>query len=680
MLTDAPSSPTHHPLLLPLANGHVAIDPITTAPMQFFDQDSPDRQYLLDERQIWHSLEHQWGSGHVLSDRGTHRWNAPQSVTITPTELHALHELVDGLELTVTRTTENSLIETYAFRNTGSEAVTITGIGIQTPFADVYASAAESLRTAVHAHVFTGGSWAWAFAQPMDGVGRVLGLVVREGSLSSYSIESRNQYTLSNIRGHIVLQPTDFARNSTAFGGQPTITLPAGGEYVLRWEVGFHDSVDAFLATTRPAAELSTVSAPVGTDIVIRNATDQVTSPHANVEVIEDGHGSRVTSREPGVFALHIGQARTEVSFHRPVEHVVKARARYILAHQRTPERPGSLQFGLVPVDTRVKLTQATNGWSDWTDGSERIGMAILLQQARRRGWVEESVDELLSGWALMAESFLLDSSAAPRRGSQDQATPARLYDSPWLAQFFIDRYNDNGDPHHLDLAARVIERAFALGGDRFLAIGFSEACIDVITALEADGQLQRSQSMSDAVVESARHFAEAGHALPNHEVNYEQSIVAPLINLLIDAYRLSNDASMLTAIQQRLPWLLSFGGPQPHARLKDIAIRHWDGYWFGIERLWGDIFPHHWSALTSTVLYRLPAPLRSAHTDAIALTILRANMANYFDDGSATCAFIMPSTVDGRAAHLADPLANDQDWHLSLWLRMAERYGAILD
>ncbi|TPQ21555.1 hypothetical protein [Streptomyces sporangiiformans] len=42
--------------------------------------------------------------------------------------------------------------------------------------------------------------------------------------------------------------------------------------------------------------------------------------------------------------------------------------------------------------------------------------------------------------------------------------------------------------------------------------------------------------------------------------------------------------------------------------------------------------------------------------------------------DGSATCVFVMPSTVDGRAAHTADPLANDQDRHLVLWLRAQER------
>ena len=77
------------------------------------------------------------------------------------------------------------------------------------------------------------------------------------------------------------------------------------------------------------------------------------------------------------------------------------------------------------------------------------------------------------------------------------------------------------------------------------------------------------------------------------------------------------------------------------------------------------------WSALTATVLLRLPEPLRSRDTDALAETILRANMANYFADGAATCAFVMPTSVDGVPAHSADPLANDQDFHLALWMQL---------
>ena len=154
---------------------------------------------------------------------------------------------------------------------------------------------------------------------------------------------------------------------------------------------------------------------------------------------------------------------------------------------------------------------------------------------------------------------------------------------------------------------------------------------------------------------------------------------VVLLLNLLIDAHRLTGDDRFVDAIAERLRWLLAFGGPQPHARLQGIAIRHWDGYWFGLQRLWGDVFPHHWSALTATVLARLPDGVRTQQTDELALAIMRANLANYSDSGAATCAFVMPTAVDGRPAHRADPLANDQDWHLALWLRLLQSEGFIL-
>ena len=48
----------------------------------------------------------------------------------------------------------------------------------------------------------------------------------------------------------------------------------------------------------------------------------------------------------------------------------------------------------------------------------------------------------------------------------------------------------------------------------------------------------------------------------------------------------------LLAAAEQALGWLLAFAGPQRHVRLRHVAIRHWDGYWFGLRRQWGDTFP----------------------------------------------------------------------------------------
>ena len=396
--------------------------------------------------------------------------------------------------------------------------------------------------------------------------------------------------------------------------------------------------------------------------------------------MVRGADGAVMRARRPGMHPVRIGDgARTEVLFHEPLEQVVRARSRYALAFQRSGERPGLLRHAILPVDTRTRLTQLTNGWADWTDGSERIGVAIMLQHTLERGWIEEEADEILEGWGAFARAHLLDDSAAPRRGSQQHHVGIRLYDSPWLARFFLRRHRWARHDEDLELAARILERGLELGIGRVLTIGFTEVLLDVATALEAAGQRERAERLREGLVCSAHHFVELGIDLPGHEVAYEQLMVAPLLSLLTGAYRLTGEAGLLEAIRERLPWLLAFSGPQPHARLHGIAIRHWDGYWFGQRRQWGDVFPpHYWSTLTANVLLRLPEELRTSETDRLAGAILRANMANYFPDGSATCAFVMPSSVDGAPAHSADPLANDQDFHLATWMQLEEDGYAV--
>jgi hypothetical protein len=665
-------------LTLRFGAGVAELDPNTGSPVRFIADDAPDRRYLLHDGLKWHSDEHRWGSGHVITDRGAARWATPTTVQQHEgAVLAGFDDVLDGLRIEVERTGGDRLTERYRFTNTGRDPVTLTSVGIQTPFADLYENAQAAIEQSVHAHLFTGGTWAWVLAQPMSGTGPHLGLIVRDGAVHGYSVESRNANTLSNARGHLVLQLTDQARNPTAFGGQPAIRLAPGATHMLTWELGWYDDISAFLTDTAPPAVFDRFSAPVGTPIRVQARDAPVIDDDA-VRVDPDPSGWTIHAARPGMYPIRVGGGRTAVQFHDPVQATVRRRAEYILRYQRAGERAGVRRYALLPVDTRYRLAQPTSGWQDWTDGAERIGMAVLLQVARSRGWIGPDADDALDGWARFARAELLDDSFAPRRGSSDPlGIGPRLYDAPWLAEFFLERHHHltrtRGDgTEELLVAERVLRRAFELGAERFLAIGFSETVVAVADALEHTGSAEAAARLRQQLVTSARYFLDQGDRLPPHEVAYEQSIVAPLVSLLTDAHHLTGDPVFLTAIADRLPWLLAFGGPQPHARLHGIAIRHWDGYWFGIDRQWGDVFPHYWSALTASALLRLPPQLRTPEQDRLAGQILAANLANFFPDGSATCAFVMPTTVDGRAAHSPDPLANDQDWHLVIWCRLA--------
>ena len=665
-------------------SGRIILSAKSGAVTQFVDSSNPRRKFLLESgRQRWHSsAEHSWGSGHIITENGAGRWNVHSPLPEHSTEgLYSDFRPLPQLSLRITRNFGSSIVERFRFTNTSNAPLSIRGLGIQVPMADVYDDAETSLAENVNAHIFTGGSWSWAIAQPMSGRGNLLGLIVREGELWSYSVESRNQSNSSNIRGHFVLNVTDLAHNPASFGGQPEIKLLPNESYQLTWEIAWFDNISQFIAATKPPAEFSSFSARTESSILVLNSTipPQTKSPHLKIE--RTGNGFALSSTKHGTYSVDIGNARTEVNFHLPLQELVRRRCHYILQHQRSLDREGLLSYAFVPVNTTTFLTQTTNGWSDWTDGSERIAMPVLLQLAAMRGWIDgPSIDPALESWSSFARSHLLNENFIPRRGSQDNWSGPRLYDMPWLAQFFNDRYRWHGRSKDLDVAFKILERAFSLGVGGFLAIHLSETVLAVIKSLELAGQEDRSCQLSTQLVDCAMHFANMGDRIPRHEVNYEQSIVAPLLNLFIDAYTLTKREIFLSRLEQSLPWLLSFGGPQPHARLHGVSIRHWDGFWFGCNRQWGDVFPHYWSTLTSTVLLRMPRKLRTSETDRIAEAILRSNTANYQSDGSATCAFVMPSTVDGRPAHVEDPLANDQDWHLVMWLRLLNENIIQLD
>jgi len=38
-----------------------------------------------------------------------------------------------------------------------------------------------------------------------------------------------------------------------------------------------------------------------------------------------------------------------------------------------------------------------------------------------------------------------------------------------------------------------------------------------------------------------------------------------------------------------------------------------------------------------------------------------------FFEDGTATCAYVYPYSVNGQKTDFADPYANDQDWGLCM-------------
>ncbi|NUR99496.1 MAG: hypothetical protein HOV67_30090, partial [Kribbellaceae bacterium] len=584
----------------------------------------PDGRRLLLDDGVLHDSLHAWGKGFVITDRGSYRFDNPAYTRWRSSGIDLMYQLGD-LELRVGRRFGEQWTETYELRNVGSSPIELGSVAVSTPYRDVYASSRESLTGSVHAHVWTGGADAWVWAVPMDGSGPGLGLQLKEGELWAYSVESREPGTSSNVRGHIYLHVTDHARSPHPMGGQPVITLDPGSTYRWTWQLQWYDDLTAFERS--PRVDADRLALEVG-------------------ETLELSDGQTVTADVPGIqyVSSRDGKARIAVLFHEPLRVIAERRVRFILDHQRRPELAGSRRYAFVPYDNDSGLTVLASAWRDWSDARERVGMALLLQEVRDRGWGDRAeLDEALAGYEQFVREYLMDAEGTVQDDSIHQ-NAVRLYNFPWFARFLLGQGDRDG-------ATRILDRYYELGGDHFLAFDL--------------GPLLSELGLHEHLVRHAQTFIRYGDELPPHEVNYEQSMVAPLLELLVAAYRTGKiDGEELT---HRLPWLTAFAGDQPDVRLRHIPIRHWDGYWFGRLRLWGDVFPHYWSALSAVVYGAWPrelvSPEQADWLDRAEEAILRANLVSFAPDGSATCAFVYPSCVNGQPAHIADPIANDQDW-----------------
>ena len=134
-----------------------------------------------------------------------------------------------------------------------------------------------------------------------------------------------------------------------------------------------------------------------------------------------------------------------------------------------------------------------------------------------------------------------------------------------------------------------------------------------------------------------------------------------------------TGEESYLAHVRNMMPVLEAFEGRQPDHHLNGIAIRHWDGFWFGRRRLWGDTFPHYWSS-TSGMVYHLYAKATGDRDySRRAQNTLRNNLSLFTPAGRASCAYLYPDSINGEPGRLADELANDQDWAL-VYNLLAER------
>lgn len=546
------------------------------------------------------------------------------------------------------------------FTNAGS-------IGVSFPLQDRYTDSVTCRDYRCHAHIFCGENTSYIMALRMGGAAPHLGMVLTKGSLSAYSIE-RDLKLQSNDRGCFWLHPSaqEFAPGDTM---------------KLEWKVFPHRGREDFREKLRAFPRVILVDAeqyviyPGETSKVTIEPTfpaEKVTINGASLEKTENSVYEYLFENEKtGEYVLSICADEVKTTCRllvqeRP-ETLAAKRCAFIVDHQQYHGKIKELQGAYLPYDNEEKILVCTSE-NDFNAGRERTGMGVLIARALQQNLLkdrEKAEQSLREYHAFYLRELVNASTGLVCNCSGKDNSYFRLYNYPWAVTFFLECWKLWGEKEDLKTAVHITEKFYEQDGFRFYPIEMP--IVMLCHELEKAGEQKDLKTVKDLFRCHADQLIEIGTAYPASEVNYEQSIVQPAAEVILQVYEVTGEEKYLSGAEQQIAVLELFDGQQPDYHLHETAIRHWDGYWFGKRRVFGDTFPHYWSAENGRTFKRYARLTGNEEYNIRGEHSLRGVLSMFFEDGTATCAYLYPYSVNGQKTDFADPYANDQDWGLCM-------------
>ena len=541
------------------------------------------------------------------------------------------------------------------FTNAGS-------IGVSFPLQDRYTDSVTCRDYRCHAHVFCGENTSYIMALRMGGAAPHLGMVLTKGSLSAYSIE-RDLKLQSNDRGCFWLHPS-----AQEFAPGDTMTL--------EWKVFPHQGREDFREKLRAFSQVILVDAeqyviyPGETSKVTIEPTfpaEKVTVNGVSLEKTEKGVYEYLFENEKTgeyVLSICVDEVKTICRLlvqERPEELAAK-RCAFIVDHQQYHGKIKELQGAYLPYDNEEKILVCTPE-NDFNAGRERTGMGVLIARALQQNLLkdrEKAEQSLREYHAFYLRELVNAATGLVCNCSGKDNSYFRLYNYPWAVTFFLECWKLWGEKEDLKTAVHITEKFYEQDGFRFYPIEMP--IVMLCQELEKAGEQEDLKTVRDLFRRHADQLIEIGTAYPASEVNYEQSIVQPAAEVILQVYEVTGEEKYLRGAEQQIAVLELFDGQQPDYHLHEIAIRHWDGYWFGKRRVFGDTFPHYWSAENGRTFKRYARLTGNEEYNIRGEHSLRGVLSMFFEDGTATCAYLYPYSVNGQKTDFADPYANDQN------------------
>lgn len=611
---------------------------------------------------------------------GDHTWGTVKNselVSVTPTDegVTAVYK-TRHLTVTVERAlTGGRLREKYRFKNRLESDVFFNrgAVGIYATFNDSYEKAPISMTQRCSTHIWCGGSSSYVNAVKMGPCDFALGLVLLKGSLDSYSVE-RDYAHSSDDRGDFILHPSPF-------------DLRPGEEMTLEWEL-FWYKTGGFPAELEKYDNILTVEAANYTLLPGEKISFSVNRGDAEVFLgdlpVETGtRGGRTyvdfAPERTGEhrFTVRYGGLTTKVEFfvHISFEELVRRRIEFIVDKQQFSCQGSALDGAYLIYDNQDKCLIFDDLNGDYNASRERLVMGILIAKYLQYRSDPKISASLFKYYEFVRREFFDEESCIVYNTIGKNPQFKRLYNGPWMSMFMMELYKLTGDAGYLDKLYGIMVNYYDAGGGRFYPNGLS--MYETVEVMRQAGKTEMAEKLTAMYRGHVDNIVSIGLKYPTHEVRYEQTIVTPAVNLIAQMYMLTGDESLLEACRLHMNVLDRFNGRQPSHYLNDVSLRFWDGYWFGKRRIFGDTLPHSASIHTSVAFWHYAKISGDEEYRKRAYSGARNVLSLFNEDGSASCTYLYPFSVNGVRCEYYDEFANEQDgalYYLIKYFDMLER------
>lgn len=617
---------------------------------EFFIVESDNKEELLTLSHVKDSNKMNWVEG-----------DTPWGTTKAPR----------GIKTTIQRSVNDkgNLVERYEFTNTTDFDIftEIGDIGIYTTFNDDYTTSKECLTNKCHAHIWCGNNISYIMGLRMGGEGPHLGLILTKGSISQYSVE-RNIERISNDRGDFILHPSP-------------VSLTPKQSFTIEWELFWHNGKEDFQKQLFNFSHYYSIKADKfvyfqNEDIEfwiegIRKSDTKniiVSKNKKTVPFTYDGkniliHDENLTSGVHKYF-ISINDIYTNLSILvlPNLNKLSSKRCDFIVNKQQYKNENSSLNNAYLIYDNEENHTYYSHR-HDHNGGRERFGMGVLIAKYLQHYENSEYQESLNDYIAYIKRELYDDKTGIVYNDINRNNDIHRLYNYTWLAVLFKEKYLLSGNIQELRDMYKVMMGYYKNEGKRFYPIEIPMS--EMLDLMKKEKLHEEASNLFSEFQKHVESILKYGVYYPPSEVNFEQTIVAPAADCLIEMYLITNEEKYLKEAKKHIDILDLFNGDQPDYRLHETSIRHWDGYWFGKNELYGDTFPHYWSGYSGRVFHKYAIATSDNEYFRKAENSLRGVLSLFFEDGSASCAHLYPLRINQQKGDFSDPWSNDQDWGL---------------